>query len=279
MKVKKLILILLIVFFTAVLVCVIFGIDNDLCVKHYEIESPKISSPVRIALVTDLHSCSYGEGQHILTDAIDAEKPDILLLGGDIFDDILDNTNTDAFLLAVHDRYPCYYVTGNHEYRSGMQAFEESMKKLGEYGVTVLSDRSETIELNGQTLCLCGVDDPDRQYFHPGSSFVKSVADVKASAPNNTFTLLLSHRPEYFALYCREGFDLALCGHAHGGQWRIPGIMNGLIAPNQGLFPRYAGGLYEQGGTTMVVSRGLAKESVPVPRLYNPPELVIIDIK
>ena len=70
-----------------------------------------------------------------------------------------------------------------------------------------------------------------------------------------------------------------LCGHAHGGQWRIPGILNGLYCPGEGLFPEYAGGLYEKDGTVMIVSRGLAKESNIVPRIFNRPELVIIDIR
>lgn len=92
------------------------------------------------------------------------------------------------------------------------------------------------------------------------------------------YTILLTHRPERLDVYCQYGFDLVLAGHAHGGQWRIPGIVNGLWAPNQRLFPAYAGGRYEQNGTTMIVSRGLARESTWLPRWYNRPELVIIDL-
>ena len=75
-----------------------------------------------------------------------------------------------------------------------------------------------------------------------------------------TYTILLTHRPELIDVYSQYDFDLVLSGHAHGGQWRIPGILNGLYAPNQGIFPAYAGGLYEQNGTIMIVSRGLARE-------------------
>ncbi len=95
---------------------------------------------------------------------------------------------------------------------------------------------------------------------------------------NGNYTILLSHRPEPFRFYACYGFDLALCGHAHGGQWRIPGLLNGLYAPHQGLFPKYAGGRYLKGGTTMIVSRGLARENTRVPRFYDPPELVIVDL-
>ena len=96
---------------------------------------------------------------------------------------------------------------------------------------------------------------------------------------NGNYTILLSHRPELFEHYVSRGFDLVLCGHAHGGQWRIPRILNGLYAPNQGLFPQYAGGQYDSDATTMIVSRGLARESTRLPRIFNRPELVLVEIR
>ena len=75
-------------------------------------------------------------------------------------------------------------------------------------------------------------------------------------------------------------FDLVVSGHAHGGQWRIPFVNIGLVAPDQNLFPKYISGLYElNNGVKMIVSRGLARESTPAPRFFNHPELVIIDIE
>ena len=102
--------------------------------------------------------------------------------------------------------------------------------------------------------------------------------DVTAALEGDVCSILLSHRPERVADYTGRGFDLVLSGHAHGGQWRIPLLGVGLIAPNQGLFPRYAGGTYNLEGTTLVVSRGLARESTRIPRLYNPPEVVVVDL-
>ena len=102
---------------------------------------------------------------------------------------------------------------------------------------------------------------------------------MTAAQDGETFSILLTHRPERVEDYTGRGFDLVLAGHAHGGQWRLPGLINGLIAPNQGLFPRYAGGRYAlDGDTTMIVSRGLARESTRIPRLFNRPELVVVDI-
>lgn len=95
---------------------------------------------------------------------------------------------------------------------------------------------------------------------------------------NGLYTILLAHRPEWIDLYGTYDFDLVLSGHAHGGQWRLPGLINGVFAPDQGMLPKYAGGKYGVNGTTMIVSRGLARESTSVPRIFNRPELVVVDL-
>lgn len=278
----------------ALAVVLVIALDARMIVQYYEIDAREVSSQVRIVLVTDLHSCYYGEGQEKLISAIDAQAPDLLLLGGDIFDDEMADANTERFLEGISGQYPCYYVTGNHEYWSGTEKFDHKMSILKKYGVTILSGVCETIQVNGETVNLCGVDDPDsymvrfdkdldpQGYKNAKSqkinTFNQHLDAVKSQAPKEHFTILLSHRPELFESYVSRGFDLVLCGHAHGGQWRIPGVLNGLYAPNQGLFPPYAGGRYEKDNTTMIVSRGLARESTFVPRIFNPPELVVITI-
>jgi predicted MPP superfamily phosphohydrolase len=92
----------------------------------------------------------------------------------------------------------------------------------------------------------------------------------------DTYTILLSHRPELFELYVESKADLVFSGHAHGGQFRIP-FVGGLIAPNQGLFPKYDAGIYEEGNTTMVVSRGIGNSIVPF-RINNRPEIVLAEL-
>lgn len=269
------------------------ALDCRMAVRRYEVDAAEVSGPVRIVLVTDLHSCYYGEGQKTLIKAVDAQSPDIVLLGGDIFDDKMEDANTERFLSGIAGKYPCYYVTGNHEYWSGPENFAAKMAILEKYGVTILSGLCETIEVNGETINLCGVEDPDSYMSSdiiapPGyayaenesvSTFEQQLDAVREQSDNGNFTILLSHRPEFFESYAERGFDLVLCGHAHGGQWRIPGVLNGLYAPNQGLFPPYAGGRYERSEVTMIVSRGLARESTIVPRIFNRPELVVIEIK
>lgn len=252
------------------------GLYNKLYIRHYTVESNKITNPIRIALITDLHSCKYGENQIQLIEAVESQNPDLIMMSGDIFDDQIPDINTEYFLKGIAEKYPCYYVTGNHEHWSGSEKFARKMEILEKYNVKILSGTVDTIEINNNTINICGVDDPANR---SGIGFKAQLKQTDKLSQNGNYTILLSHRPEYFELYTDHNFDLVLSGHAHGGQWRIPGILNGLYAPDQGLFPEYAGGKYQREDTVMIVSRGLARESTSIPRIYNRPELVIIELE
>ena len=250
------------------------GLDTSLTVQTYTVESGKVEAPVRLALLTDLHSCDYGDGQRELLDAVEEQDPDLVLLGGDIVDDgpEMPEERALATVEALAERWPTYYVTGNHEYRTGRA--EEIKELLAGRGAVVLEGTCALVTVGEQTLQICGVDDPA-----VGAAVLQSqLEDVTVALEGDVCSILISHRPERVADYTGRSFDLVLSGHAHGGQWRIPLLGVGLIAPNQGLFPRYAGGTYDLEGTTLVVSRGLARESTRIPRLYNPPEVVVVDL-
>ncbi|MDE6004069.1 MAG: metallophosphoesterase [Oscillospiraceae bacterium] len=256
------------------IILLLIGLYNGLKIKNYMIKSEKITSPIRIVLVTDLHSCKYGEEEKNLIQAIEEQNPDIIALSGDIFDDKIPDNNTEYFLKGVAEKYPCYYVTGNHEYYAGWEAYYKKMEILEKYQVHVLNGMIENITIHGQDISICGVEDP------VSSNFNKQFKQIQELLKNNNnYKILLSHRPELFEDYVTANFDLVLAGHAHGGQWRIPVILNGLYAPDQGLFPKFAGGFYQKENTTMIVSRGLARESTRIPRIYNQPELVVIDLE
>lgn len=264
---------------TALGLLLIPGLYNGLCIQKYRIEDERINNTVRIAHISDLHSCKYGKQEKKLIDAIDSQEPDVILMSGDMFDERTDDENTEYFLQGIYDKYPCYYVTGNHEFYCGSEIFADEMAMLEQYNVTILSGETETITLNGETINICGVDDPCSYMVDGTINLDKQLKSTSQQADNRNYTILLSHRPEMFEKYTDYNFDLVLCGHAHGGQWRIPGILNGLYAPDQGIFPKYAGGLYQSEEMTMIVSRGLAREIPLVPRIYNRPELCIIDLK
>ncbi|RKM55818.1 metallophosphoesterase [Butyrivibrio sp. X503] len=234
----------------------------------------KIDTPVRFALVTDLHSCYYGKDQKRLTDMIDKGKVDGILLSGDIFDDKFSDTNAKIFMEAISKKYPCFYVTGNHEFWSKRE--NETKEYLKSMGVTVLEGNASTIEIKGNKIDICGVDDPT---YMKNDEWRSQLTKASEKSDPEHYRILLSHRPEKVDVYREYDFDLVVSGHAHGGQWKIPFLHMGTAAPNQGLFPKYVDGLYELGnGTEMIVSRGLARERMPYPRFFNHPEVVLIDI-
>ena len=245
---------------------------NGITVTEYKILSGDITQPIRIVLLTDLHSCMYGPAQRTLINKIDRQQPDIIVMAGDILDDIIPDGGLIMLLEGIANNYPCYYVSGNHEFWSGRAPEQKAL--LRSYGVTVLEGEAAAVSVNGQPLLICGVDDPEvgAQVF---DEQLETVGGLSADA----FKLLLSHRPERFETYADYDFDLVLCGHAHGGQWRIPLLLpNGLFAPNQGWFPAYTRGIHELNGTKMLVSRGLSRESSRLPRIFNAPEVVVVVI-
>lgn len=250
----------------------ILALDSRLTVRTYTLETDKVTAPVRLAVVTDLHSCAYEENQEELASAVLNldPQPDGVLLVGDIVDDQLPEENAWTAVSRLAEFYCCFYVTGNHEWWSGEA--ERICQEMERLGVAVLRGQSVSLSTSqGQTVDLCGIDDSD-------SGAEGQLEQVGNSVNETTFTILMAHRPEMIDQYRTYPFDLVVSGHAHGGQWRIPGLLNGLYAPNQGLFPRYAGGQYDWEETTLVVSRGLARESTRIPRLFNRPEVVVLDI-
>ncbi|MDE5754529.1 MAG: metallophosphoesterase [Oscillospiraceae bacterium] len=140
-------------------ILLISGLYNKLKIQYYTIESEKITNPVRIVLVTDLHSCQYGEQQQELIQAVREQKPDLIALSGDIFDDILPDANTEYFLKGIAEDYPCYYVTGNHEYYAGVQAYDAKMAILEKYHVNILSGTEEIAVCNQQKIIFYGIED------------------------------------------------------------------------------------------------------------------------
>ncbi len=238
-------------------------------VRRYELKSPKIKRPVRLALISDLHSCRYGRNQSRLIRLIEAQNADAVFLAGDIVDDKLPEYRAYALCRELALKYPCFYVAGNHEFRTGRA--DEIKLRLKGMGITVLQGGCARVCVQGQQLLIFGLDDPE----FGERAFQAQLCGVQGGTE---YSILISHRPEYIESYLEHNLDLVLSGHAHGGQWRLPGLINGLYAPNQGFLPKYAGGLYEFGKSYFVVSRGLARETTPVPRIFNRPEIPVIDL-
>lgn len=251
-------------------------VTTELSVKSEKL--PAAFDGFRLVQVSDLHNASFGEGNAELLERVEQAQPDCIALTGDLVDSR--HTDVDAALSFASEAAkiaPTYYVTGNHEAR--LEEWEQLLTGLEEAGVTILQNESILLEREGQSIAFSGVEDPsfhDDPLLHDTEGIWERNLE-SLSPEEGRYTILLSHRPEYFAFYEKLGFDLVLAGHAHGGQFRLPGI-GGLWAPGQGLFPEYDAGLYQQGGTAMAVSRGLGNSLFPF-RVNNQPEIVSITLQ
>ncbi|MCM1184125.1 MAG: metallophosphoesterase [Roseburia sp.] len=233
----------------------------------------------RIAHVSDLHNAEFGEGNVKLLRLISETAPNIIVITGDLAD--ARHTDMDIALGFVREAVriaPVYYVTGNHE--AALPQYGELKSGLEAAGAVVLEDDAVRLEHNDSAITIIGLSDPDftikgNGMFHEAPAMVS--AKLKSlMEEEGGYTVLLSHRPELFDAYVRCGVDLVLSGHTHGGQFRLP-MIGGVIAPNQGLFPKYDAGVYTSGGTSMVVSRGLGNSIIPI-RFNNRPEVVLIEL-
>lgn len=254
-------------------VLTLIALDERLILRTYTVTSPKLTAEVRLAVVTDFHSSDNADD---VVAMVASCAPDAVLMVGDMFDDDIANRPTERTLSLMRQLsalYPCYYVSGNHETWTG--EMDALYQQTEEAGVTVLRMSSGVLTVRGQRIALCGIPDPYEMVFSGAPDTEEQLRQALEDVDSADFTVLLAHRPELLAKYAQFPLDLVVSGHAHGGQVRIPGVLNGLYAPNQGWFPKLAGGAYTQDGTTLIVSRGLAVRT-RLPRIFNRPEVVLV---
>lgn len=264
------------------IVFLLAALYNGLTIRTYEVSTDKLEAgqSLRVVLLSDLHGYSYGEDQRVLIEKVREQSPDLIALPGDILDRFRSPDASFELIEGLQGIAPMYFVTGNHEIDDSDDFVRHDVKDVfRSYGVTVLENEAAAVNVNGIDVLIGGLEDPLRTYTENINADWSEVAlttlgDVET---DDTFSLLLSHRAEQVETYAELPFDLVLSGHAHGGQVRIPYILNGLYAPDQGFFPKYAGGLYEHDSFTHIIGRGF-NYSVSVPRVFNPPEIVVIDI-
>lgn len=248
-------------------------------VAHYTVVSFRLPAALdhfKIAVISDLHNARFGQDNRSLIALIEREAPDMIAITGDLIDSGKTDIETaEKLVQRLVEIAPCYYVTGNHEAWIG-ERYQELEGKLLDAGAVILHDRAELLTKNNGTVQIIGLDDPDFPGGEP--SIQDSIRNARFGAGDQAadYCILLAHRPEIFSAYVAGDIDLVLSGHAHGGQFRLP-FIGGLIAPGQGLFPKYDAGEYTEGNTTMIVSRGIGNSVVPV-RFNNRPEIVIVEL-
>ena len=277
---KKRVLFVVVFVLVVLIVWTLWG-NTALEVNEYEVVSDRIPQDFegfRIAQVSDLHNAEFGEGNEKLIQLLSQTDPDVIVITGDL----IDSRHTDIEIALDFARQavkiaPVYYVSGNHEAR--VREYEDLKMGLAEAGVVILENQKVQITREGESITLMGIGDPSFQedYLFGDSESVARQAIEDLQNESDGYTILLSHRPELFDLYVDTGMDLVFSGHAHGGQFRLP-FVGGLVAPNQGFFPKFDEGRFTEENTTMIVSRGVGNSIIPV-RFNNRPEIVLVTLR
>lgn len=250
--------------------------QESVVTETYTVSSPDLPAAFdgfRIVHLSDLHGKEFGAGNERLLTAVADLKPDLIAVTGDLIDREEQLSMVPALARGLAAIAPTYYVTGNHEW--AVRRVNDLKGVLTQCGVTVLSGEYELLEREGTALAVAGVDDPNGPPSAADGAALK--ADIRAEQ-GEVYTLLLSHR-DTVETYESWGFELTLCGHGHGGVWRLPLLDKGILSTDRTLFPAYDGGLYElENGKACVVSRGLGSNTVPFRafRLFNRPDLPLI---
>lgn len=240
---------------------------------------PETFKGYKILQISDLHNKEFGSKQNKILAKIEKINPDIIVVTGDLIDSNKTNINTSMELInKAINIAPIYYVSGNHEAWSGL--YEDLKSKLENSGVVVLHNKKIKFFNNNDSIDIIGLAD---------TSFIKSnLLEYDSNVETNNllnkltkdstnFKILLSHRPELFDIYSSSNVDLIFSGHAHGGQFRLP-FIGGLVAPDQGFFPKLTEGIHSNNNTSMIVSRGLGNSIIPL-RIFNKPELIVVTLQ
>lgn len=281
MKKRKIILLISIILVVFLLVLYLYFENVFLEVSNYDIVSdklPKEFNNFKIIQISDYHNSKTKKLNKDLIDTIKNEKPNMIVITGDFIDSR--DTNIDVaidLIKNINGIAPIYYVTGNHEARVIVN-YKELKENMEEQNVIVLENETEVIEIGENKINIIGINDPQmvNENLIEDSSIIDKELEV-SNYDSTLFSILLSHRPETFGTYVDNNIDLVFSGHAHGGQIRLP-FIGGIIAPNQGVFPKYTNGLFKENNTNMIVSRGLGNSIIPL-RVNNRPELVIVTLK
>ena len=264
-------------------------------VTHYTIESQKFkgfSRDLNLIFLSDLHNRVYGEKNEPLLQAIRNEKPDLILIGGDMLVGKEDASYDIAldFTSQLPEIAPVLYATGNHEQRMREKpeiyqaAYADYRQQLKDRGILFLENGSCRIEAGTVLLEISGVELPSASYKKlkklpiQASDIAEYLhKDSVSVTEDSVYRILLAHNPAYMNAYKGWGADLILSGHLHGGVMRLPGI-GGVITPQAFLFPKYSGEMTKEGEQTIIVSRGLGTHTINI-RLFNQPEVVSICLK
>lgn len=256
-------------------------------VTEYTLESEKVQNEFRIAVIADLHCHEYGKDNERLIRAIKQEKPDMILIPGDM----IVSAHTEKyeislrFLQNINNIAPIYFSNGNHESRVDRpispyyDAYHKYRQEVEKLGIHILNNKKEVSKMNGNTCMIYGADIPLKCYEKGKINPIPEgfLTDNLGVCDKETFSVLLAHNPTYCNEYASWGADLILSGHMHGGLVRIPGI-GSVLSPQFKMFPKYDAGRFDIGGSTAIISKGLGTHTFHI-RIFNRAEIVMVRVR
>lgn len=258
---------------------------NRFVTVEYRIPYRGLKKSCCFVMLSDLHNKQFGEHNSRLLEAVEECRPDGVLIAGDMLTSQVSGSFAPALetVSALAEKYPVYYANGNHEYRVKTDTeryedrYERYAKQLRRAGVVLLENESVLLPETG--IRIFGVE-IDMDYYKKLRKSVMKVSYLNSLLGRpcaDEYNILLAHNPDYFQAYAGWGADLVLSGHVHGGIMRLP-VLGGVLSPALRLFPRYDGGLYEEGKSKMVLGRGLGTHTLPI-RVFNPGELIVVRLE
>ncbi len=289
--------ILLIVFCVIAVFITLFvlGITSSLKIKtqSFIIEYanlPKNFDGYKIVQISDYHKGVYANSNEGLISAIVEIEPDIIVITGDLIDkDSKDIKNITELCEGLADIAPIVWIKGNHFYKTDESLAQELEKMLESIKAVSLVNECFMVSRDGENIKFCGVDDSENLYAgeelpeeYSRAASIKAMERYLEETEKNSdgedgFKILLTHRYSVYEKFPEYGYSLALAGHSHGGQLKLPGGID-LIGYNLKLFPKIKSGYNNINGMPLIISSGLGVSNLNL-RLYNPPEIVFIELK
>lgn len=262
---------------------VIWGVycDNTIAITNYCVNNTKNDAKLKFVVITDLHNKEYGEKNADLAELVKEQNPDFIAVCGDMVNrGDPDTTKMKDVLKKLSKIAPTYCCLGNHERDNAAKFGTDFKSETDSTGAVLLDNEYIKFTKNGKSVLIGGMSDyPYYEFYTPDDDVPsRTLWEEFAEKAKNNFTILLHHQPEYIAEDAKKtDIDLIVCGHTHGGQIQLP-FIGGVIAPNQGLFPKYDKGEFDLDGTKMIVCAGLSN-TVFIPRINNQVEIGVVTIK
>ena len=272
---KVFIIIICIILIVTIISIIICYIKID--ISCFNIVNKKIDKNIKILFLSDLHNRNIYNKLILI---INSEKPDIIICGGDMVNEGLNGINNFMDSVSLFNKYKTYYTFGNHEEiinESNYIEYQEYINYLNKTNIVLLNNKSEYLSKN---IKLIGLN-PNLEYyrrFRREGLNKEIINNYTGDLNKNNFNILIAHNPLEFNSYIDYGVDLVLCGHVHGGVLKLP-FFGAVLSPDFTLFPKYYEGIYKKGKTTMIVSRGIGFSTKLPFRIFDKPEIVIINLK